>query len=80
MTELGVGEAVDGGSVGNGEITPNVGARSEVQVVHHTAGRLESLSRIFRSDTAGGSVSLGGWSALDLGAVLVLEGEVDLVC
>jgi hypothetical protein len=78
VTELGVGEAVDTTLCTHREVTPHVGAGSEVQLVHSTTGWLETLTGVLGGDTASGGVALRGWSSLGLGAVLVGESEIDL--
>jgi len=44
VTELTVGETVNTGCITDGEVTPDIGATPEIQLVHHTRGRLEALS------------------------------------
>ena len=78
VTELRVGETVNTTGRTDGEVTPNVGARTEVEIVQHTVGRLEALTGILGSDTAGSGVALGGRPALRLLGLGVLELEVDL--
>lgn len=78
VTELGVGETVNTTGGTDGEVTPDVGARTEVEIVQHTVGGLEALTRILRGDTAGSGMALGGGPALGLFRLGVLELEVDL--
>ncbi|ROV86895.1 hypothetical protein VMCG_10866 [Cytospora schulzeri] len=77
VTKLGVGETVNTRSGTDREVTPHIGATPEVQVVHDTIGRLETLAGILGGDTASSGVTLGSRSALYLGTGLVLELEVD---
>jgi hypothetical protein len=62
----------------DGEVTPDIGATPEVELVHHTVGRLEALTRILRGDTASSGVALGLGSSLAHRCALVLELKVDL--
>jgi hypothetical protein len=78
VTELRIGETVNGWSGTDWEVTPDVCARSEVQLVHGTAGRLEALTRVLGGDTTGSGMALGLRSALVLSAALLGEVEIDL--
>ncbi|CAI6094402.1 unnamed protein product [Clonostachys chloroleuca] len=76
VTKLTVRVTVDSTLSTNGEVTPHVGTTPEVELMHHTIGRLETLTRIFRGDTAGGRVALGGGAALCLGVDAVEESDI----
>jgi hypothetical protein len=76
VTELAVGETVNTTGSTDREVTPDVGGRTEVQLVHGTAGRLEALTRVLGGDTTGSGVALGLRTAL--GLVALLGGEVEI--
>jgi hypothetical protein len=78
VTELTVRETVDTTLRTDGEVTPDVGATPEVELVHNTVGRLETLTGILGGDSASGGVTLGLRSSLAHGSLLVLELEVDV--
>ncbi len=67
MSELRIGEFVQATGTIDGEVAPNVGARSEVQFLKTTSRRLEPGIGIFGSDTDCYDVSLGLGFALELG-------------
>jgi hypothetical protein len=78
VTELRVRETVNTTLRTDGEVTPDVGATPEVELVHDTVGRLETLTGILRGDSASGSVALWLGSSLAQSSAFVLELEVNL--
>ncbi len=78
VAELGVRETVDSTSGADGEVTPDVGARPEVQIVHHTVGGLEALAGILGGDTAGRAYGPWASGAAASSRCPALELEVDL--
>jgi hypothetical protein len=78
VTKLRIWETVNGWSSTDWEVTPDVCAGSEVQLVHGTAWRLEALTGVLGGDTAGSGVALGLRSALVESAALLGEVEIDL--
>src|SRR5436305_4853117 len=77
VAKLTVGKAVNAASSSDGEVTPDIGAASEIKFVHHTARWLETLARIFGCNTAGSGMTPGLRSPLSLHAILLREIKVD---
>lgn len=78
MSELRVGKLVQSSGGPDGEVSPDVGARSEVELLQRSRRRLESSVGVLGGDADGDDVSLGLRLALRDGRGRVLKVEVDL--
>lgn len=78
MTELRVGELVESSCRSDGEVSPDVGARTEVELLQRSARRLEACVGVLGRDPDGDDVALGLRLALGLVRLGVLKVEVDL--
>lgn len=78
VTELRVREFVQTTGAVDGEVTPYVRARAEVELLERTRRRLEPCVGVLRGDTDGDDVTLGARAALVHAGVRVDHVEVDL--
>ena len=78
MAKLGIGVLVQTTGAVDGEVTPNVGARTEIELLKRARRRLEVGVWVLGRDTDGNDVTLGLRLALQRVGVRVNAVEVDL--